>query len=112
MRVKSLGIFQMAPGFTEHQNSSVGINASGQIVGNYVGNADNIDYGYLYTGGTFTTIDDPLGANGTVVGGINKQGQIVGNYVDSSNVEHGFVYSNAATPPSTIPWAQPPLPWA
>jgi hypothetical protein len=41
----------------------------------------------------FTTIDNPLGVNGTQILGINDAGQIVGTYLDSSNVEHGFVAS-------------------
>ena len=34
----------------------------------------------------YTTLDDPLGTNGTIARGINDAGQIVGYYLDSSNV--------------------------
>jgi len=40
-----------------------GINNSGQIVGSYT-NASGA-HGFLLSGGTYTTLDDPLGTNGT-----------------------------------------------
>jgi probable HAF family extracellular repeat protein len=69
---------------------ATGINNSDQIVGDYH-DINNGDHGFLYSGGKYTTIDDPLGI-GTVVNGINDAGQIVGNYGDSSGHQHGFVY--------------------
>jgi probable HAF family extracellular repeat protein len=69
------------------------INTSGQIVGNYR-DASNVQHGYLYSGGTFTTIDDPSGVAGsTVVAAINDAGQVVGNYSDSSGYRHSFQLS-------------------
>src|SRR5436853_565292 len=54
-----------------------GINDSGQIVG--VGNRG----GFLYTGGSFSTIDVPFaGVSSTQAFGINNSGQIVGDYED------------------------------
>jgi hypothetical protein len=41
--------------------------------------------------GTFTTIDDPHGTNGTQAWGINARGDIVGPYFDSQNA-HGFLW--------------------
>src|SRR5262249_56669907 len=46
-----------------------------------------------FSGGTYTTIDDPLGVKGTAATGINDAGQIVGTYRDSANVPHGFLLS-------------------
>ncbi len=40
---------------------------------------------------TFTTIDDPLGAEGTDDNGINDNGKIVGDFIGSNGVEQGFV---------------------
>jgi probable HAF family extracellular repeat protein len=60
-----------------------GINDFGQIVGLYF-DASNHAHGFLYTGGTFTTLDDPS-ATSTLAQGINDNGQIVGLYVDASN---------------------------
>jgi len=74
---------------------ALGINGSGQIVGDYlVGTAQ---HAFLYNpnGGTYTTLDDPLATNGTVARGINDSGQIVGNYNNAGGT-HGFLY-NAGT---------------
>src|SRR4029077_3389720 len=68
------------------------INDQGQIVGFYV-DSSGATHGFLYSGGTYTTLDDPLGTGGTFAQGINDQGQIVGYYIDSSNTLHGFLYS-------------------
>ena len=43
---------------------------------------------------TFTTIDDPLGVNGTVAHGISGN-DIVGTYWDASNTYHGFLYDGS-----------------
>ena len=42
---------------------------------------------------TFTTLNDPLGTEGTYAIGINGVGQIAGYYYDSSAKAHGFLYS-------------------
>ena len=41
---------------------------------------------------TFTTLDDPLGTNGTEARGINDAGQVVGAYQDAAGKLHGFLY--------------------
>jgi uncharacterized membrane protein len=46
--------------------------------------------GFLWVGGTFTTVQDPLAPNATVPTGINDAGQIVGYYQDATGT-HGFV---------------------
>ena len=57
---------------------AAGINDSGQIVGAYAG-ADNVVHGFLLSGGTYTTLTDPLTDNtspfGTQARGINAGGQ-------------------------------------
>jgi hypothetical protein len=48
------------------------------------GDARGFHDGFLYSGGTsgtYTTIDDPLGVDGTIATGINASGQIVGDYL-------------------------------
>jgi probable HAF family extracellular repeat protein len=66
-----------------------GINASGQIVGLFSGGS------FLYSGGAYTTLNDPLGT--TTAYGINDSSQVVGNYTilgaDSALATHGFSYS-------------------
>jgi hypothetical protein len=57
-----------------------GINGSGQIAGNYLDN-NNSSHGFLYSGGTYVPLDDPLAnavAGGTAAYGINGAGQVVG----------------------------------
>ena len=68
------------------------INNADQIVGRYTGNAGV--HGFLYSGGTYTTLDYPLSIS-TYANGINDLGQIVGTYVDASD-KHGFLYSGGA----------------
>ena len=69
-----------------------GINDLGQIVGSYPVNG--VRHGFLYSGGAFTTLDDPLALGaGTVAYGINDAGQVVGIYNNGSGATHGFLYS-------------------
>src|SRR5262249_15364292 len=79
-----------------------GINDAGQIVGYYENAGGN--HGFLSSGGTYTSLDDPLATQGTHAFGINDAGQIVGSYGTATG-EHGFIYSgNACTLRSTTPW--------
>ena len=64
--------------------AGTGINNLGQIVGYYL-DSNNFQHGYLYSNGTYLTLDDPLGSHGTVATGINDSGQIVGFYLDGSS---------------------------
>lgn len=50
-------------------------------------------HGFLLNAGSFTTIDFPGAATGTVAGDINDSGQIVANYGDASGNAHGFLLS-------------------
>jgi probable HAF family extracellular repeat protein len=72
-----------------------GMNNAGQIVGYYTGSGFAV-HGFLCSGGTYTTLDDPLGAGGTYATGINNIGQIVGYFIDVNGGIHGFVYSGGA----------------
>jgi probable HAF family extracellular repeat protein len=73
--------------------SAQGINDVGQVVGHYL--AAGLYHGFLYSGGTYTTLDAP-GATQTQAYGINNVGlgQIVGAYSDGS-VNHGFTYDGS-----------------
>jgi probable HAF family extracellular repeat protein len=85
------------------ETAAFGINDSGQIVGTYndapagtcaptdAVNCGNL--GFLYSAGTFTTLSDPLGAEGTLAYGINNSGKIVGSYFDSTGTDHTYLYS-------------------
>jgi probable HAF family extracellular repeat protein len=87
---------------------ALGINNSGEVVGNYL-DSNNVQHGFLYVNGVFTPIDDPAAANGafqgTVAEAINDAGQIVGIYFDSNNTAHGFLLSNGVFTPVNDPAA-------
>ena len=70
-----------------------GINASGQVVGSYNDNIGGGTHGFLYSGGTYTTLDVPdAGANGTTVAqSINGLGQIAGYYNNGAGIAFGFI---------------------
>lgn len=84
------GVFRTIayPGAT--QTEAFGINKRGQEVGEYV-DASGAMHGFLWTDGTFQTIDDPGGVGTTTVNGINNKGDIVGFYVDSAGNTDGFM---------------------
>jgi uncharacterized membrane protein len=64
------------PGATTTQ--AWGINASGDIIGNYV-SADKATHGFLRSRGEFSSIDFP-GASYTKANGISPSGDIIGDY--------------------------------
>jgi len=75
---------------------ALGINAAGQIVGNFT-DASRKLHGYLRTTeGTFTMIDAP-GAIGTNATGINAAGQIVGYFEDAGGAIHGYLRTAEGT---------------
>jgi hypothetical protein len=71
--------------------SVVSINASGEIFG-YYGDSINVQYGFLYNNGIYTTINIP----GVVA--INSGGQIIG-----FNGTTGFVYSKGTYTTIDVP---------
>ena len=79
-----------------------GINDGGQIVGWYALNTGN--HGFLYSGGSFTSVDYP-GALSTYANGINNSGQIVGYYADAQGRVHGFLKTGANFIPIDYPGA-------
>src|SRR5262245_63338265 len=52
---------------------------------------------FLYSGGVFTTIDDPVPNSHTLAHGINNNSQIVGTL--SSGANHGFLETPFPNPP-------------
>lgn len=70
---------------------ALGINNSGQIVGEYYDLKSMTTHGFLDTAGSFTTIDFP-GAAVTGNLAINNAGSIVGRYVDQGGRIHGWLY--------------------
>jgi uncharacterized membrane protein len=80
----------------------VGINDKGQVAGAYF---DALGlHGFLLSGGTYTTLDDPNAGTGpgqgTQANGINDKGQVVGAYYNGG---HGFLATPQAVPePTTL----------
>src|SRR5581483_3301028 len=77
---------------------STGINDDGVIVGHFANGA--VNQGYVYSGGTFTTLDYP-GAESTELYGLNDHGQIVGRYYPAPS--YGFEYANGGYTPLIFP---------
>ena len=59
---------------------AVGITDNGEIFGTYI-DYYNRQHGFIYANGTFTTIDDYLATDGTLIDGVNDAGVIWGTYV-------------------------------
>ena len=90
------------PSATGGSTDAEGLNDAGQIVGNY---SDGSGYhGFVYSGGTYTTLDDPLATVGTNAFSINDAGQIVGLYTVGS-VQHGYLYSGGTYTTLDVPSA-------
>jgi len=66
-----------------------GINDAGDLVGWYI-DTDGVEHGFLLSGKTATTIDDPNGT--TNLEGINNNGEISGLYTDADGNRHGITY--------------------
>jgi uncharacterized membrane protein len=83
--------------------SSIGINATGVVLGYYL-DANSVAHGYLLKQGLFEAIDHPLGTNGTYPRGVNDTGAVVGNY-DATNGTHGFILQNGTYTTLDYPFA-------
>jgi hypothetical protein len=68
---------------------AIGINRTGDVVGDYVLHGIGVSHGYLLRSGVFTSFDFP-NASQTIPAGINEYGDIVGKYFDSKGT-HGFL---------------------
>jgi uncharacterized membrane protein len=69
---------------------ALGIDRADELVGSYL-DTDRRMHGFLWAKGRLRTIDDPLGAGGTVVNGLDNSGRLVGFYVDGTGATHGFL---------------------
>lgn len=70
----------------------VGVNASGQAIGNFY-NAKDAGRGFVWKAGKLTQILPP-GATESVVAGINASGDVVGSGLDAEFTETGFFWRN------------------
>ena len=80
-----------------------GINDAGQIVGSY----DNYQQGFLYSGGTYTTLSVPgstlITSTITFAYGINDAGQVVGSDIINDGNDQGFLYSGGTYTTVSVP---------
>jgi probable HAF family extracellular repeat protein len=88
-----------------------GVNDADQIVGWYQdATTTHPTHGFLESGGTYTTLDDPLAAGdasgGTFPSGINAKGQIVGFYFNATGT-HGFLLSGGTYTTIDVPFGSP-----
>jgi uncharacterized membrane protein len=84
---------------------ALGINAPGQIVGL----TSSVDNGFLYSGGSFSSIVFP-GSSLTVATGINASGEIVGIYENpGSSANHGFLDIAGVFTPLDLMFLEAPL---
>jgi probable HAF family extracellular repeat protein len=112
MPVYVFNTFNDPSAFARGVTDAVGVNDTDQIVGFFQGFVNGVSgvYGYLESGGTYTTLDDPLATLGTQAFGINNSGQIVGAYANASGT-HGFLFDPSRgifppTSPSMTRWPQ------
>lgn len=71
-----------------------GINNNGTVVGTFTANNGGISqYGYTYTNGIFTTLQDPSSDRSTAPVGINDNGTVVGDFT-ANNAFQGFIEAN------------------
>ena len=87
---------------------ALGLNGSGQIVGQYW-DSGNVRHGFILSNGQFSNVDHPAANGLSEASGINSTGSIIGAYVDASNVLHGFIGiptpSDTTAPVLTVPGA-------
>lgn len=77
---------------TSFSSRAVAINDSGQIAVRAYTSSGSPIQGYIYSGGTLTSIGT-LGGAGTRIDDINNAGQVVGGSQTSSGEWHSFIYS-------------------
>ena len=91
------------PGATD--TFAYGINAAGDIVGEYLDDLGSGEHGFVLRNGEFTSFDYP-GSAGTAGLGINPRGDIVGQYwLNENNIWtiHGFLLRDGTFYPIDVP---------
>lgn len=73
--------------------SAGAVNDSGQIPITY--RSGGIYQSFIYAGGNYTRIDDPVSADGTFAESISNSGLVVGSYDDANGRSHGFIYNGS-----------------
>jgi len=89
------------PGATFTTVNGMDRNNAQALVGNYI-DTNGVEHGYLFSGGSFLTLDDPSGVL-TIPQDVNNVGQVVGQYNDANKVSHGFLWSNGTFTTVDVP---------
>jgi hypothetical protein len=78
------------PGATS--TNATGVNDSDEVAGTYTlgSGSSATQHGFIWSGGKFTTIDDPAGAGSTNINGINNEGDLVGFYTNAKGDTEGL----------------------
>lgn len=113
-----------ATGYTATQITPAGatssdawdVNNAGQVVGSYSSAAFTYYRGYVWSGGTFTTLTGPAGALSTSALGVSDTGTVVGAYYDTQVIDdtgalvlgnsHGFIYEGGTYTALNVAGAQ------
>jgi probable HAF family extracellular repeat protein len=77
---------------TSYSSRAVAINDSGQIAVRAYSSSGSPIQGYIYSGGTLTSVGT-LGGAGTWIDSINNSGQAVGGSQTSGGTWHSYIYS-------------------
>src|SRR5207248_10478014 len=94
VRLANGGFFRTEPPGAIVGADGLGINDTGQIVGDFANNTGG--HGFVQINGEFTPLDDPVtNASNTFARGVNNAGQVAGHYQIGS-ITHGFLYSGGA----------------
>jgi probable HAF family extracellular repeat protein len=71
------------------QTYAIGVNNSGEIVGEFVRTPSSLTESFLYRRGVFSAVSP--NSRITQALGVNDAGQIVGVFIDNNGAPHGFV---------------------
>jgi hypothetical protein len=82
---------------------ALGVNASGAVVGSFVGKDGKL-HGFLWTTTGLHQVDAPLGARGTVINGLNNRGNLVGFFVNAQGQTVGLVVIFSTTKATNYWW--------
>lgn len=108
----TIGFVYSGGTFTPLPNQALdpfGINDLGQISGYYY-DSSGTPHGFLLTGNTILTLNDPNGGE-TFAFGINDFGEIVGQSVTIGGPESGFLYNHGVFTTISCPGAYATLPF-
>lgn len=92
------------------------VNNLGQVVGSFSSPAFTYTRGYIWSNGTFTTLNGPAGTLSLGALGVSDGGAVVGSYFDTTTVDdtgavvlgnpHGYLYENGSYLTIDAPGAQ------